>query len=223
MKQIKNIIGFSSNNLFNFYAYYTSHHQFMMRSVVEDKNIDIIFKGVHYIECFTFLDGIQIEYATLQEQQKLYSNLNTEISHNNLKYYKIISRKKTYYIVALDAYLDFNKLPINMIPISGGLISSHKKQFPNIYSPQVVVLQINRTSGQWLSLDGLDSYGDDINFIVFENIDEAEKFCKKTVNKYPLRGCYIFNHSQEKLAYYFNKNEEIICNNEKQKKWWNFL
>lgn len=219
-------IGFKTSRYFRLYACHISHSQIMLRSMRDEKNsfsknIDIIFSSVYYIDVAAALDGLAIVEILPSEVLTLQSKFNKEVTPDNPKYFKLLSNNSVYYVVADMCSIQENYLDWQTIPITANYRSHWDKHFPNLFPTQFAVIQRDYLEG-WLNEDAKGGGSKDIGFNIFDNMEEVKKVCEKIVIDYPLRTCYVLNHEQKSVGYYFNRNNEVYFKSEKNKQWWKF-
>ncbi len=109
--------GFSSSRDFQIWDYYISLSQLLLRSVPdegkgEQENIDIIFKGVFYLDIPATLSGIEIDTPTGDELTRLQSRAGTQqdAAAAYYKYFVLVSKGRRFYIGAFGMSIETNTL-----------------------------------------------------------------------------------------------------------------
>jgi len=105
---------FLSSRRFRIWQYYVSHSQLVLRSPrnendVNSENIDLIFKGVFYLELPIHSVGIEIRLPTEQELKYLETRSGTRKELTS-QFYVLITSDQRYYIGAAFFSIESNKL-----------------------------------------------------------------------------------------------------------------
>lgn len=100
---------------FNLFDFNISHKVLTLRASGLDNgeifNIDIIFKGVFYIETITSIGSIKIEKADETDLKNIENRLSNIILSKGLNLFKMISDDNVFFIAATSYELIKNHLP----------------------------------------------------------------------------------------------------------------
>lgn len=102
------------NRKFKMWYYTVSHGQLLLRSVGKDKNVDIYFGDLRYLEIPCTLDGIKI----ISPEQKDIDYLSKKVNLDNLTVTVLLCSDKRYYVVSgivkvMENNLDMFELPFD--------------------------------------------------------------------------------------------------------------
>ena len=105
---------FSSPRWFSLHDYYPSFHMLLLRSrplTAADQNvIDIIFRGVFYVELRSDLDGVMISEASDEEAAQLDKRADLSQRYEANRYFVLTSREQRYRVGAHLYYVEENNL-----------------------------------------------------------------------------------------------------------------
>lgn len=110
-----------SDRVFKFWHYHISHGELLIRShknASHDKNIDIMFFDVIYIELPRNLSNIKIEKATEEEILHVNQKMDKTIKPENITI--LVSNDKRYLIVASFMIVEENELDMFELPFDTG-------------------------------------------------------------------------------------------------------
>lgn len=101
---------------FNFFDFNISHKLLTIRASQlnnrgEFYNMDVVFKGVFYIEAITSMEGIRIEKADEADLKNIASKCNNINFRKGLNLFKIITLDNVFFIGAINYELKKNNLP----------------------------------------------------------------------------------------------------------------
>ena len=99
---------------FKVWHYTVSHSQLLIRSVGNDKNIDIYFGNLKYMELPSILDGVLISEATAED----FEYLKKKVDCVKSKVTVLVSSNRKYYVVSdivkvMENNLDMFELPFD--------------------------------------------------------------------------------------------------------------
>lgn len=115
---------------FKLWFYQVSHSEAIIRSPKTDldkiynKNIDIYFGGIDYIELPWLLQGLQINKPTEEDRIYLSEKLGKDISMK--KIVVLLSEGKRYYVVASSMKIMENDLDYGVLPIAAFLANKEE-------------------------------------------------------------------------------------------------
>jgi hypothetical protein len=94
---------FSSDRPFRVWDYLVSHDQLLLRSAKIkgfERNIDVIFFGVSYIQLHTVLSGVTISKIDPPDEEVAYESIKKYLKHEGNKLFQVASANERYLIVA---------------------------------------------------------------------------------------------------------------------------
>lgn len=100
------------NEVFNVWHYYISHHMLLIRGKVDNKNIDIFFMSVEYMNIPFTMRGIEI-FISNKNVESFSNDLNQELYGN---VYSIIVNGTEYFIIAGKMVVMSNDLSAKQLP-----------------------------------------------------------------------------------------------------------
>ena len=106
-----------TNRKFNFWFYHVSHCEALIRSPKDknfDKNIDIYFGAIKYIEIPEIMYGLEFEEAKDEDVLYLCEKIGKAVSHEDIKV--LISGGRRFYVVAPIIEIMENTLELMELP-----------------------------------------------------------------------------------------------------------
>jgi len=94
---------FSSDRPFQVWGYLVSHDQLLLRSPIikgYEKNIDIIFFGVTYLQIDTDLSGLTIQKVDPADAEIVHNSVKQSLIYDGNNLFEILSNDEGYLIVA---------------------------------------------------------------------------------------------------------------------------
>jgi|SRR5579859_2904423 len=108
---------FASARHFRVWDFHVSHSHLLIRSARNEddsssENLDLIFKGVFYLEIADMFNGLELAHPTDTELHHLETRCGV-IQTDTERFYALISNNRRYYIGAIALTVDRNTLPWN--------------------------------------------------------------------------------------------------------------
>jgi hypothetical protein len=125
---------FESNRYFTVFDFILSHGQLLLRASKDDdnnKNIDIAFFGVRYIQLFTSLFGVSIRLVDLNKDIVNYDSVSSFLNGDGNHLFEIVTKSEKFYIAAshfkvYENELEFHETSLGLNENKGREIASSR-------------------------------------------------------------------------------------------------